>query len=392
MIADFVLMCYNEENSPERACLYMALSAKSSPDYLRYPTFAPLPRSVARCSGCGGSAFEFLLPQWKPVCKRCGAELKLPHITAAPAVPEKQPDIQICEGFWHTALLRSDGTVSSVGNNSEGQCNVQDWSGIRAIAAGKFHTVGLCADGTVKAVGRNDYGQCNVQSWSGICAIAAEDYSTVGLCKDGKVMSTGPNSDVQSIIQSWSNVTHIWVGKRFTAAMTADGTFLCTDPEIQRLLREAPANRSDIQICKGFWHTALLRSDGTVSSVGNNRDGQCDVQDWSGIRAIAAGQFHTVGLCADGTVKAVGQNDFEQCNVEDWSEISVIAAFDYCTVGLRKDGKVMSTGLNSGISSIVQSWSDVTHIWTTSNIIAAMTADGTFLCTDPRIQALLREA
>ena len=239
MIADFVLMCYNEENSSERACLYMTLSAKPSPDYLRYPTFAPLPRSVARCSGCGGSAFEFLLPQWKPVCKRCGAELKLPNIIAAPAVPEKQPDIQICEGFWHTALLRSDGTVRSVGNNSEGQCNVQDWSGIRAIAVGQFHTVGLCADGTVKAVGQNDFGQCNVEDWSEISVIAAFDYRTIGLRKDGKVLSAGPDSGISSIVQSWSNVTHIWTTRNFIAAMTADGTFLCTDPRIQALLREA---------------------------------------------------------------------------------------------------------------------------------------------------------
>lgn len=35
-------------------------------------------------------------------------------------------------------------------------------------ATGNWHTVGLKANGTVVAVGNNDYGQCNVNNWSGI--------------------------------------------------------------------------------------------------------------------------------------------------------------------------------------------------------------------------------
>jgi alpha-tubulin suppressor-like RCC1 family protein len=36
------------------------------------------------------------------------------------------------------------------------------------IAAGRRHTVGLKSDGTVTAVGDNAYGQCDVSGWCGI--------------------------------------------------------------------------------------------------------------------------------------------------------------------------------------------------------------------------------
>ncbi len=37
-----------------------------------------------------------------------------------------------------------------------------------AIAAGYHHTVGLKSDGTVTAVGDNKYGQCELSGWCGI--------------------------------------------------------------------------------------------------------------------------------------------------------------------------------------------------------------------------------
>ena len=293
MIADFVLMCYNEENSSERACLYMTLSAKPSPDYLRYPTFAPLPRSVARCSGCGGSAFEFLLPQWKPVCKRCGKELELPAAPQKPLTAPPKPSIQILGEDDYTLVIRSDGTTGAFGHeysnrnsrwghpwfevpcrfdvqrwsdvtaiaagkrhiiglrkgggvlvdgdNSDGQCSLRDWSGITAIAAGHASTVGLRKDGTVITVGYNKDGQCNVQNWSDVSVIAAGSWHTVGLQKGGTVLAAGDNSCGQCNVQGWFGVAAVWAGAYFTAAMTVDGTLLCTDQKILERIRKALA-------------------------------------------------------------------------------------------------------------------------------------------------------
>ena len=329
MIADFVLMCYNEENSSERACLYMTLSAKPSPDYLRYPTFAPLPRSVARCSGCGGSAFEFLLPQWKPVCKRCGKELELPAAPQKPLTAPPKPSIQILGEDDYTLVIRSDGTTGAFGHeysnrNSrwghpwfEVPCrfDVQRWSDVTAIAAGKRHIIGLRKGGGVLVDGDNSDGQCSLRDWSGITAIAA-----------------------------------------------------------------------------GSSHTVGLRKDGTVRAVGDNSFSQCNVRGWSGITAIAAGHASTVGLRKDGTVITVGYNKDGQCNVQNWSDVSVIAAGSWHTVGLQKGGTVLAAGDNSCGQCNVQGWFGVAAVWAGAYFTAAMTVDGTLLCTDQKILERIRKA
>ena len=329
MIADFVLMCYNEENSSERACLYMTLSAKPSPDYLRYPTFAPLPRSVARCSGCGGSAFEFLLPQWKPVCKRCGKELELPAAPQKPLTAPPKPSIQILGEDDYTLVIRSDGTTGAFGHeysnrNSrwghpwfEVPCrfDVQRWSDVTAIAAGKRHIIGLRKGGGVLVDGDNSDGQCSLRDWSGITAIAA-----------------------------------------------------------------------------GSSHTVGLRKDGTVRAVGDNSFSQCNVRGWSGITAIAAGHASTVGLRKDGTVITAGYNKDGQCNVQNWSDVSVIAAGSWHTVGLQKGGTVLAAGDNSCGQCNVQGWFGVAAVWAGAYFTAAMTVDGTLLCTDQKILERIRKA
>lgn len=46
------------------------------------------------------------------------------------------------------------------------QCNVSKGRNIVAISAGGDHTVGLKSDGTVTAVGWNMFGQCDVGGWT----------------------------------------------------------------------------------------------------------------------------------------------------------------------------------------------------------------------------------
>ena len=71
-------------------------------------------------------------------------------------------------GAYTTVGLRGDGTAIAAGWNEFGQCNVEGWSDIVAVAAGSRHTAGLRADGTVIAVGDNYEGQCNVENWANI--------------------------------------------------------------------------------------------------------------------------------------------------------------------------------------------------------------------------------
>ena len=49
----------------------------------------------------------------------------------------------------------------------EAALNMKRWPK-STIAAGYRHTVGLKSNGTVTAVGDNKYGQCDVSDWRGI--------------------------------------------------------------------------------------------------------------------------------------------------------------------------------------------------------------------------------
>ena len=97
----------------------------------------------------------------------------------------------IAAGNYHTVGLKSDGTVLTVGDNSDGQCNVSNWKDIVSISVGSVNTAGLKSDGTIVAVGDNKYGQCDVSGWRDIDAISSGIYYTVGLKSDGTVVAVG---------------------------------------------------------------------------------------------------------------------------------------------------------------------------------------------------------
>ena len=92
----------------------------------------------------------------------------------------------------------------ATGFNSDGECNVGNWTDIVAISAGYSHTVGLRFDGTVVATGDNEYGQCDVRAWTDIVAISVSGYYTVGLKTDGTVVVRG--KDGLSDVGYWRDI------------------------------------------------------------------------------------------------------------------------------------------------------------------------------------------
>jgi alpha-tubulin suppressor-like RCC1 family protein len=108
-------------------------------------------------------------------------------------------------------------------------------------------------------------------------------------------------------------------------------------------------------IAGGRRHTVGLNPDGTVTAVGDNKYGQCDVSSWGDIVAVAAGNVHmatntgnahTIGLKSDRNVVAVGWNNYHQCDVSEWRDIVAVAAGWRRTIGLKSDGTVIAVGRN----------------------------------------------
>jgi hypothetical protein len=121
-------------------------------------------------------------------------ELQIPQGQQCIIRPDQPPKlVMVAASVFHTVGLKSDRTVLAVGDNSSGQCDVDNWTGITQAAAGYVHTLGLEPGGTVVAVGDNSSGQCDVSSWTNIIQVVGSLH-TVGLRSDGTVLAVGWNS------------------------------------------------------------------------------------------------------------------------------------------------------------------------------------------------------
>ena len=135
-----------------------------------------------------------------------------------------------------------------------------------------------------------------------------------------------------------------------------------------------------VAIASSFTHVVGVKSDGTVVAYGNNRNNQCDVHSWRNIVAVSAGHDHTIGLKRDGTVVATGRNIYKQCDVRGWKDIVAISAGSNYTVGLKKDGTVIATGDRYGTEGL-DSWCNIIAISAGSSHTVGLKADGTVVAT-----------
>lgn len=237
--------------------------------------------------------------------------------------------------------LRSNGTVTKETHGSDNENDwgvffeeyrqeIKRWKNVVAISGGgdgffsKGHIVGLRADGTVVAAGNNNNGQCNVETWHDIVAIAAGTNHTVGLHADGTVVSTKYSSKndifARDQVQNWRNIIAIAAGKH-TVGLRSDGTVAITGGDGDR-----PFDRSQIRawhnivaIAAGDAHVIGLCSDGTVVAPEMNDRryrSQCDVEEWRNVVAVMAHGKNSAALCANGSVIA-GNTLYEE-DVQKW--------------------------------------------------------------------------
>ena len=83
-------------------------------------------------------------------------------------------------------------------------------------------------------------------------------------------------------------------------------------------------------LAAGRRHSVACTAEGKAVAAGYRRGGECAVDEWTDIVAVAAGNVHTatntgrshtVGLRADGSVAATGWNEHGQCDVEEWRDV-----------------------------------------------------------------------
>ncbi len=245
-------------------------------------------------------------------------------------------------GEKHLVALTKNNTTYSVGANSNGECDVEEWYDIIQLATA-YHTVGLRKDGKVNATGENNFGECDVKSWQDIVQVAVGDFYTLGLTSSGKVLATGLNSCGQCNVSEWANIKRIY----------------------------AKGNMS-----------IGLRYDGKVVTAGKNTYHYGDIKNWVRIKDIVVSSNRIVGIEYDGTVRASGK-PYKNFVNGNWTEVKNVVINNNNIVALKENGTLISNNavfgycLSDETNSISQICEDVE-----GNKIAMLSTKGVLTISD----------
>ena len=275
-------------------------------------------------------------------------------------------------GRYHTAAIKTDGTLWLWGQNNNGQLGdntaVNKSSPVQTIAAGTnwkqvgsggYHTAAIKTDGTLWTWGWNIFGQL------------------------GDNTVANKSSPVQTIAggTNWKQVSG---GLYHTAAIKTDGTlWLWGYNNNGQLGDNTIVNKSSpVQTIAGGtnwklvgcgrYHTAAIKTDGTLWTWGFNNSGQLGdntaVNKSSPVQTIAAGtnwkqvvcgQYQTATIKTDGTLWLWGQNYYGQLGdntvagksspvqtIAGGTNWKLVGSGDYHTAAIKTDGTLWTWGYN----------------------------------------------
>lgn len=264
-------------------------------------------------------------------------------------------------GIKHSAVVRSDGTVWTWGENKYGQLGngrrdgghgqpekVPGLEGVTAVAAGERHTLALKKDGTVWSWGDNEQWQLGDSSGSvgrtepaqvagleGVTAIAAGDFFSVVLKGDGTLWYFGDGfvsgaangGPVRDLAMPWqiegiSNVVSFACGRKSIIALKQDGSVWCWgynmegqcgggEPGICREPVAVAGLGEVVAVAAGEQFSLALKKDGTVWGWGSlyiasgdnlQKSKPVQIPGLSGIKDIKAGYWMALALHNNGVV------------------------------------------------------------------------------------------
>ena len=287
---------------------------------------------------------------------------------------------QVACGYYHTVVLKNDGTVWVCGYNNKGQLGLGDTtdrssfvqvpnlSSVQQVSCGYYHTFAIIDTNTVYATGANDYGQLGLAdslyrySFTKVTTnvtnvkkiVCGEGHSVMvrtggGLycCgKDDKGQCAGQGGNTFKRVSENINyeANDAICGPNFTFVIKYDGSlWACGANDVQQLglsgtdyktkfnqvTQNIPTNIK--QISCGVYHTMILTDDGRLWACGTNGSGQ-----------IGSG-FNTTG-------SNTGTSTFVQ--IDDTIDY-VSCGYTYTFI-IKKDGSLWFTGSDytSGVSGL----------------------------------------
>ena len=195
--------------------------------------------------------------------------------------------VKVVAGNGFGAVLTSDGNVTILGTimGSNLDSNPNKWSRIVDIVAGDNHLVALNDKGKVFAIGDNTNGQCDVDDFKNIVKIYACEKGTVVEGEDGKLSYTGILLG-SSQLKNYESVIDIASSDNYLVIANSDKSVTC----ISRYGDDIQTNkwRNVVDVACGNNFVAALRSDGTLLISSDDDDIVLNASSWSNIIAISA--------------------------------------------------------------------------------------------------------
>jgi alpha-tubulin suppressor-like RCC1 family protein len=186
---------------------------------------------------------------------------------------------QVAVGQVHTAAIKTDGTLWTWGRNTNGYLGTNDTNtrctpvttfaggtNWKQVFCGYFHTAAIKTDGTLWTWGRNNQGHLG-------------DNTSIDRSTPVTTFAGGTN---------WKQVAG---GQQYTAAIKTDGTLWTWGPNnLGQLGDNTIVNRCTPvttfaggtnwkQVAGGVTHTAAIKTDGTLWTWGNNNNGYLGIND-----------------------------------------------------------------------------------------------------------------
>jgi alpha-tubulin suppressor-like RCC1 family protein len=301
--------------------------------------------------------------------------------------------VSIWGGARGVIILKSDGTVWTWGDNSDGKlgtgqtnslyvttpvevhdaANVSFFNSVKLVMGGEEHNVAVKTDGTVWSWGWNAYAQLGngtfndswVPTQTGLTAnppltnvikLGGRPYFTLAVKSDGTIWAWGMNQYGQmgnGTVNSPVTVPQVSVPVMVSNSQPG-----------------GPIN-NPLQVTCGYAFGAALATNGTVWTWGTSRAGElgngalgpgyipAQVPGVSNITYISAGWGHVLALKSDGTVWAWGGNAngevgngtstncYSPVPVLNVSNIVTVSGGDSHSTALAADGTVWKWGLNN---------------------------------------------
>lgn len=238
---------------------------------------------------------------------------------------------QVSCGQSHSAAVKTDGTLWLWGNNSHGQLGnnnttvrsspvqtVSAGNNWKLVACGRYHTAAIKTDGTLWCWGRNEFGQLGDNTLTN----KSSPVQTVSGGTNWRQVACGGSSGFTSAIKTDGT---LW-GWGYNQYGTL-GTGSNWPTQVSSPVQTIAGGTNWRQVACGWYHIAAIKTDGTLWTWGGNFAGELGdnttgngfstnsksspVQTVAGgtnWRQVSAGTYTTSAVKTDGTLWSWGDN------------------------------------------------------------------------------------